>query len=129
MNPLLASAAFGFAKGLLRDAPSRPASGWANFGAPVVEELQFRAAPALAGVPGTLSAFAFATEHVRQEQSRGIDAGWGRFADVLAGGLLYEMAYKRWGFFGAVASHVAHNVACGLGAAARPATRLKRGRR
>ena len=110
MNPLLASAAFGFFKGLALSGQTRTdADAWDLTGAPLTEEAAFRAAPGFAGVPPALSAVAFAGAHMRKGDTVG------RFADVFLGGLLYGSAFKQWGFAGAVASHMAHNLAVHFG--------------
>lgn len=129
MNPVVLSALFGLVKGVAD--PGQPKSDTdafqANVMAPVFEEAMYRALPSLSfGDRHTrgLSALVFATDHVAQEHRR--DGLRGRhavlrFADVFAGGLMYEAAYRRWGFFGAVLAHAAHNVMYGLGSKARGA--------
>lgn len=91
----------------------------------------FRAAPALAGAPAQFAVAAFAADHLFHElpQHTPASAAW-RLAETVAGGLLYQRAYDRFGFFGAVAAHCLHNVAVSAGRAARaPVPRARRGRR
>ena len=123
MNPLLAAAAFGVFKGVLYGAPTEPHRRFgASIIAPIIEEAVYRAAPLLAfgaGYPRGLTAFTFATDHCMLEhKQQGLNGAAlaTRFADVAAGGLLYEAAYRQFGFFGAVLAHALHNVGCDVGA-------------
>lgn len=125
MNPLLVSAAFGFVKGYVvaRKNPSAPLGNWAmhSLAGPFVEELVYRAAPmqrGMAGLPNGWTGLPFAMDHVQAEAARGVHstAGmFGRFADVFAGGVLYEAAYRQWGFLGAFGAHLLHNTMHGFG--------------
>lgn len=115
MNPLAASIAFGLLKGALKARPTPPAPRGAYTTGPLTEELVYRAFPlGITGgrLPFGSTAVHFAADHLRTEKT---PAPVVRFADVLAGGLLYEYAYRRYGFFGAWACHAAHNLACTLG--------------
>lgn len=108
MNPILASALFGLTKGMLREGPPSLPFGKVVVTGPVMEEVLYRAVPKLAGVPSTVSALGFAVDHVKSE---GRSNDLARFADVFAGGLLYESAYKQFGLLGAIAAHASHNLA------------------
>ena len=125
LNPFILSAMFGFLKGTTK--PGGPAWGpegvQANVMAPLLEEAAYRAAPhyLFGGFPMGVTATVFAADHVWAENGRyGLDGTHAlmRFADVLLGGLLYESAFRRWGYLGAVASHAVHNVMCGVGSSA-----------
>lgn len=128
MNSILAAAAFGFAKGfaMAKVNPRADAGGGKNWLAhyllgPLREEAFYRAAPLAFGDIGLegWTAVPFALEHVVQEASRGSHdavSGFGRFADVMLGGVLYEKAYRQYGLFGAVLAHSLHNVFTGVGA-------------
>lgn len=119
MNPIFLSGLFGLAKGLVshgRGLPSADRS-HAQFRAPVVEEAVFRKLPFVLfgrALPAGYTAAGFALAHVSDEQLNGASA-LTRFADVFAGGLLYENAFKQYGLLGAIAAHAAHNIAVGLG--------------
>lgn len=105
---LAISAAFGFVKGLnMRGRGRRSHSpAGAHFAGPIFEEVLFRGLlPPAAGLAG------FVAVHRPKTLTRA--------ADVALGGVLYASAYKRAGLFGAIAAHVAHNVAIDLGVAAR----------
>lgn len=124
MNPLVLSVAFGFLKGCLSDGGAPPyvrSKAYTHLGAPLLEEAAYRAVPfetaraAGLAMPGGTTAFAFALDHVLSEPKQGSGDTALRFADVFAGGMLYEMAYRRFGFFGAVLSHILHNVSIDLG--------------
>jgi membrane protease YdiL (CAAX protease family) len=96
---LLASAAFGFVKGLY---DKRGARAHSSFAGAVVEETLFRGLlPPAAGLAG------FVASHRPKTAARA--------ADVALGGLLYGSAMKRFGLLGAMCAHVAHNVCIGLG--------------
>lgn len=123
MIPFVASLAYGFIKGL-------SSSGRDTFNAeqdvygPVKEEFVYRGAPlwAAPNLPFGSTAVAFAADHVAAElKGNTLDANAiaARFGDVLLGGLLYETAFRRFGIVGAVASHVAHNMAISWGTKAR----------
>ena len=134
MNPILLAGAFGFAKGLLGGVGSRLSSkarNYASFGAPVVEEMMYRGLPfSLFGamLPSGFTAVGFAADHVASEGLEGSSA-LARFADVFAGGILYESAYKRFGLVGAIAAHAAHNIAVGWGQRSFPGHTVRRKRR
>jgi len=128
MNPIVLAAFHGLAAGLLagpetdskgRRLKRRPKRAYANFGAPVVEETIYRALPMAAlgaGLPFGATAAWFAADHVvaeRAEHTAGSAAI--RFGDVLLGGLLYESAFRRFGFLGAVGAHALHNIMAGVG--------------
>lgn len=102
MYELLASAAFGFVKGLY----SRPSRAHVSFAGPIIEEVLFRGlmSPG-AGLAG------FVASHKPKTAIRA--------ADVAFGGLLYGSAYRRFGLLGACAAHIAHNVSISLGRSAR----------
>jgi membrane protease YdiL (CAAX protease family) len=127
INPVLLSAAFGFLKGAMSEGElAYPVSkSYAFFGAPAIEEAAYRALPfetaraAGLALPGGSTAVAFALDHVLNERNGTPGETALRFADVFAGGLLYEIAYKQFGFLGAVLSHVAHNVMISVGKSAR----------
>lgn len=136
MNPIFTSAAFGFLKGYLmggrRDPRIHPLH--ANLAGPLTEEALFRAIPHhLSGGKHSPASTAthFALMHMPQEISSGASGGRVamRFADVFAGGMLYEAAYRRFGFLGAVLAHAAHNAMCSVGSASRPASRGAKMRR
>ncbi len=118
MNPILTSALFGLAKGLFgpKSDPGPGGLGYVGFLGPALEEIVYRGVPhyvTRGRAPMGLSAFGFAADHVRSEEHTPGSA-LTRFADVFAGGLLYEQAFKRFGILGAIASHSAHNLAIGL---------------
>lgn len=123
VNPIVLSALFGAAKGAA--VPGHvmwgPNGFQANVLAPLQEEAIYRAMPAWAGFPPGLSAFTFAVDHLVSDARRAPLSGRhaiARFADVFAGGLMYESAYRRWGFLGAVAAHAMHNLMVGVGSKA-----------
>jgi membrane protease YdiL (CAAX protease family) len=122
MNPVLASLAYGLVKGVMqRRADPRPFSLGAVILGPLREEAMYRAGSHYAGLPGGFSAFAFAADHVFSDASHdGLQTKHvvPRFADVFMGGLLYEQAYRRWGFFGAFAAHALHNLGVHFGSQA-----------
>jgi len=131
VNPLFLSALFGAAKGAA--APGHQLSGSDAFQAyvmaPLSEEAVYRAAPAFMGFPRGLSALTFAVDHLVSDSRRqpfvsGYHAAT-RFADVFAGGLLYEAAYRRWGFLGAALTHAMHNIMVGVGSRASGALGLR----
>lgn len=102
MFELVASAAFGFVKGLYDRGPRRHTS----FAGPVIEEVIFRGAMSPgAGLAG------FVAAHRPKSVARA--------ADVAVGGLLYTSAYKRFGLLGSIGAHLCHNLCVGLGRAAR----------
>lgn len=129
MNPLLLSAAFGLAKGLAEEPGKRSSrlDATTHLVAPVIEEVAFRVVPSFAGAPASLAAAAFTADHVLRELPNHTPASlaW-RFADTATGAYLYQAAFKRFGFLGAVAAHVAHNIAVSAGRRARaPASRRR----
>jgi membrane protease YdiL (CAAX protease family) len=118
MNPIFLAGLHGLIKGLVLG-PSRPQEdpGFTNFGAPIMEELLYRAAPmsfAGAALPKGWTAAVFAAHHVLAEGRGGLGAV-ARFADVLGGGYLYEQAYRSHGLLGAIAAHALHNTLTGFG--------------
>lgn len=108
MYELLASAAFGFVKGLYDPQRGRSRQGreHVSVAGPVLEEVLFRGA---LGGPVGLAGF------VAAHKPKSV----GRVADVALGGLLYGSAYRRFGLLGACAAHIAHNVCVSLGRGAR----------
>ena len=123
MNPILAAAAFGFLKGLLaKGAPTaeRFSSATLHFAGPLMEEIVYRGLPNAVGgrvFPG-LSAAVFARDHIVSEGKRyGLSGAPAllRFADVFAGGLLYEKAFREYGLLGSTLAHCLHNLGCTLG--------------
>lgn len=139
MNPILLSAAFGLFKGATMAKHEREPSFVLDMAGPFFEETIYRGLPLYTfgdRVPRGLTALHFAADHVLVEHQRfGLNgaAAAARFADVFAGGLLYEMAFRRWGIFGAFVAHAAHNFMCGFGAKVRrspfasPSMRVRRG--
>lgn len=119
MNPIAAAGGWGLIKGLV--AGRRSLRDHVSLGefvtGPVIEEMMFRAPQ----IHPALSSAAFAAVHltpgmVRDDPSFSLF----RFAEVFAGGLLYDRAYKSYGLTGAVGAHFLHNVACTLGALISP---------
>ena len=106
---LAAGAALGFVRGLGVSPTSVPLANRVISG-PGTEEL-IRAGLHELGVPVTITAAAFAADHVLAERRAGARSGVGRFADVFAGSLLYARAFQRYGFLGAVVTHAVHNIA------------------
>lgn len=109
MYELLASAAFGFVKGLYdkRGKRDRREQGHSlGFAGPVLEEVVFRGL-----LNGPVGLAGFIGAHKPRSAARA--------ADVALGGLLYGSAYRRFGLLGSIAAHVAHNVAISLGRRAR----------
>lgn len=125
MNPVVASALFGFVKGFMSKGKPPDGSVATHFAGPIYEEMAYRALPiAIFGdkLPNGWTALAFAIDHLSGEVQKHhytTEATVARFADVFLGGVLYERAYRRWGLFGAVASHVLHNIAVNAGSKAR----------
>lgn len=119
MNPIALAGLMGLAKGLLRgpSAVRRHNHLGAYLINPLLEEASFRG-PQL---HPALSSAAFAVAHMTPGLLKD-DPGFGayRLAEVFAGGLIYDMAFKRFGFLGAVGAHALHNVACSLGGALSP---------
>lgn len=123
MVPLLAAVAYGFAKGFSQRGRESFHPEQDLFG-PLKEELVYRGIPfwTASKLPYGSTAVAFAADHVASELNGNTLAANGavaRFGDVLLGGLLYEVAFRQFGIFGAAASHVAHNLAIGVGSKAR----------
>jgi len=123
LNPITIAAGFGFLKGALLARGHRMAPGkefYAGIVAPMVEEAMFRAIPfkmaEITGAkpPNGATAFSFAAEHIRQEGWSGGHSVW-RFGEVFFGGILYEQAYKKWGWFGSVGAHSLHNIMVSVG--------------
>jgi len=119
VNPILFAGLYGLFKGLASGpAPALGGAGrrYTHLQAPVFEETLFRKLPhALFGdyLPPGYTAAGFALAHLGEPGMSGLDMAL-RFADVFAGGLIYETAYKRHGWFGAICAHAAHNIALGL---------------
>lgn len=127
MNPFVLSALSGFLKGVTFNPPAsyRPRGLGDVLERATKEELLYRGALGFFGsrLPAGASAVIFAADHVLNNgEDHSFGSGAVRFADVFLGGLLYERAYKSHGLFGAVAAHVAHNlaVAAGIGLKRRP---------
>jgi len=123
MNSILFSAFYGLLKGVAFAKHSvRDVSDFqANVIGPLHEEAVYRVLPHVTmgrALPRGFTAFIFATDHLISEYRHNALDGFQavvRFADVFAGGLLYEAAFRRYGYLGAVLAHAAHNTACGLG--------------
>lgn len=119
MNPIAAAGGWGLIKGLVAGKNSlRDRIGLGDFFAgPVIEEMMFRAPQ----IHPALSSAAFAAVHLTPAMVMH-DPGFSafRFAEVFAGGLMYDRAYKRYGFLGAVGAHFLHNAACTIGALVSP---------
>lgn len=127
-TPMLASLALGFFKGLTDEKESQfhPEM---DFIGPVKEELVYRGLPLWAkpNLPFGTTAAIFAVDHIFSDYGRSVQEGVpmsrleivARFGDVLLGGMLYEQSFRSFGILGAIASHVGHNVACGLGSKVR----------
>jgi membrane protease YdiL (CAAX protease family) len=112
MNPVALAGAWGFLKGLVAGRPGDTMALGDFLAAPVIEEMMFRA-PQL---PVGLSSAAFAAAHLTVPMIKHDPAFSAyRFAEVFAGGVLYDMAYKRWGLAGAAGTHMLHNLMCTLG--------------
>lgn len=129
MNPIVLAAAFGFLKGyfVARRSPEQPADGsrWLTHVVmgPLWEEAVYRAIPLYTTgtmLPRGWTAVPFALEHVLQESEVGMHQTTGstltRFADTFFGGVLYELAFRRFGLLGAVVAHSLHNVSTFAGA-------------
>lgn len=127
MNPIVLAGLHGLIAGALvgpeRDRRGRRVKArgraYAELGAPVVEETIYRALPLLgfgSALPRGATAAWFAADHVASEWSEH-DAGSAavRFGDVFLGGLLYESAFRRFGWLGAIGAHMAHNVMVRMG--------------
>jgi len=126
---LLASVAFGFAKGFMSKGEPRPFNAQMDFMGPIKEELIYRGAPlwAAPGLPFGATAVTFAVDHIihdYRQQPMPLREVVARFGDVLLGGLLYERSMRTSGIAGAIASHVGHNLACAFGSRARVGRRL-----
>lgn len=119
MIEILASAAFGYAKGYAVGPRAAPVNGFSvHVAAPVAEEVMYRAGMKQLG--GFASSAVFALDHVVGKGSAGMTPGQRavRFADAFAGGILYHRAFAKYGLFGAIAAHMAHNVCASLGRSA-----------
>lgn len=127
LGAFLASAAFGFVKGWSTPGASPGDDRFRaeqDFYGPVREELIYRAAPlwAFPNLPFGTTAVTFAAEHIISDSRHGPMGARdvvARFGDVMLGGILYESAMRSSGVLGAIAAHIAHNVAVGFGARAR----------
>lgn len=124
MRALLLAGLSGFMKGAM-GMHTAPARGFADVvTSAATEEVAYRAIPATIAAamgreaPRGLGALVFAADHLLDDRIHGVNrgGGLGRFADVLLGGLIYEDAYKSHGVLGAIAAHVAHNMAVQFGA-------------
>ncbi len=118
MNPVIASAAFGFFKAIaaqklgIKD-PHPPDLKDDVLLAPLFEEFQYRVLPFLAGVPEVgATAVPFAMIH-RDRRAPAIVNSL-RMLDATTGGLLYEAAYREYGAFGAFMAHALHNLGAHL---------------
>lgn len=117
MNPILAAAAFGFVKGLVLKgrSPDRVTAmhGMSSrFAGALHEEVQSRWVPFQrtgGQMPIGGSALPFAMGHYAPGAPNGLNAL--RVADAVAGGLLYESAFRSFGLLGAIAAHAIHNIA------------------
>lgn len=112
LNPAALAGMWGFAKGLVAGRPMDQIPFGSFISGPVVEEMMFRA-PQL---HPALSSAAFAAAHLTTDMIKA-DPGFSayRFAEVFAGGLMYDQAFKKWGLFGAIGTHALHNVMTVLG--------------
>lgn len=122
LSPIAISAAFGFLKGLFAKSDPRVgvSSMHANIAGPLYEEVFYRAVPLYVGgdrIPRGFTALHFATDHVVSEGRHGLHGPMlaARFADVFAGGLLYEKSFRAYGLLGSFVAHAAHNISVGLG--------------
>lgn len=125
MNPIALAGLIGLAKGLVSGPGSvRRHNHLGSFlMAPLLEEATFRGPQ----MHPALSSAAFAAAHMTPQLMKA-DPSFSayRFAEVFAGGLIYDAAFKRFGFLGAVGAHALHNVACSLGGALSPRGRFRR---
>jgi hypothetical protein len=127
-GPLLASAAFGFLKGLTAQRQGQ-FNAEKDVYAPLREELIYRSGPfwTFGNVPYGSTAAVFAVDHVisdlriAAQHQRPVTAREliARLGDVALGGWLYESAFRQSGIIGAFAAHAAHNLAVGFGSRAR----------
>jgi len=123
VNPLALAGLFGFVKGLLAShQPTASGPHWLHsvVAAPIYEEAIFRMVPLqFSGnnLPVGWTGVPFALEHVIQESKHGMSTSrmFARFTEVAFGGMLYELAYRKWGLLGAAASHSGHNFGVKLG--------------
>lgn len=119
MNPIAMAGGWGLIKGLV--AGRSTARTHNHFSAyvsgPFMEEAMFR----LPQLAAPISSAAFAAVHLTPDMVREdpLFSAF-RFAEVFAGGMLYDQAFKRYGFLGAVGAHILHNVSCTLGALMSP---------
>lgn len=124
-GPFLASVAFGFLKGYVsQNTAVHGFDSRTHFIGPVKEELLYRGVPlwAVPGLPYGATAVTFAVDHCISDYRQAPMSATSlaaRFGDVLFGGLAYELAARRSGILGAIASHMAHNFATSLGVRAR----------
>jgi hypothetical protein len=123
MLPVLAAAAYGFVKGLSQQGREAFHPQQDLFG-PIKEEFVYRGMPlwAFSGLPYGSTAVTFAADHVMGDLRSGAispHAAAARFGDVLLGGVLYESAFRQFGFLGAAAAHIVHNMAVSWGTRAR----------
>lgn len=124
MNPVALAGIFGFLKGMAAGGPAvrRHNHLGAYLMGPILEETAFRAPQ----MHPALSSAAFAAVHLSPGMLRkDPEFSAYRFAEVFAGGLIYDAAFKRYGLMGAVGTHCLHNIACTLGALCSP-RRLRR---
>jgi membrane protease YdiL (CAAX protease family) len=114
MNPIAAAGGWGLIKGLVAGKSSlQNRKHFASYvTGPITEEAMFR----LPQLHPALSSAAFAAVHLSPAMVKGNPVfSLYRFAEVFAGGWLYDKAFKQYGFLGAVGAHVGHNLMCTLG--------------
>ena len=114
MNPIALAGLFGLAKGLLMQAQTKSKAHQlaAVTVGPVLEELVFRAPQR----DPVLSSAMFAAAHLTPELlTKAPRFSAYRFAEVFAGGLTYDQAFKKHGLVGAIGAHCLHNALCFLG--------------
>lgn len=111
MNPIVLSGLYGLGKAaLLRSNDHRQDFAQAVITGPIVEEAVYRVGLGALGLRGTVGAFSFAMDHLSDPNATVGETAL-RFGDTFLGGVLYGQAYAQFGFLGAVAAHVAHNLA------------------
>lgn len=119
VNPIAMSGAWGLIKGLVagRSTARQHNHFSAYVSGPFMEEAMFR----LPQLSAPISSAAFAAVHLTPDMIREdpLFSAF-RFGEVFAGGMMYDSAFKRYGFLGAVGAHMLHNVACTLGAILSP---------
>lgn len=119
MNPIAMSGAWGMIKGLIagRSTARQHNHFSAYVSGPFIEEAMFR----LPQLSAPISSAAFAAVHLTPDMVKQdpLFSAF-RFGEVFCGGLLYDQAFKRYGFLGAVGAHMLHNISCTLGALMSP---------